>query len=35
LGLRPNASFKAIIEEYIADCQQLPGYPADALRGMV
>jgi nucleoside-diphosphate-sugar epimerase len=34
LGLRPNASFKAIIEEYIADCQQQPGYPADALRGL-
>jgi D-erythronate 2-dehydrogenase len=34
LGLRPDASFKAIIEEYIADCQQQPGYPVDALRGL-
>ena len=33
LGLRPDASFKAIIEQYIEDCRQ-PTYPADALRGM-
>ena len=33
LGLRPDASFKAIIEQYIADCGQ-PGYPAGALQGM-
>ena len=33
LGLRPDASFKAIIEQYIADCRQ-PSYPADALRGL-
>ncbi|MBU0588908.1 MAG: NAD-dependent epimerase/dehydratase family protein [Gammaproteobacteria bacterium] len=33
LGLRPDASFKTIIEQYIADCSQ-PGYPADALQGM-
>lgn len=34
LGLRPDASFKAIVEQYIADCRQQPGYPADALRGL-
>lgn len=33
LGLRPDASFKAIIEQYIEDCRQ-PGCPADALRGL-
>jgi len=33
LGLRPDASFKAIIEQYIADCGQA-GYPAGALQGM-
>jgi len=33
LGLRPDASFEAIIEQYIADCQG-PGYPADALKGL-
>ncbi|KVW90373.1 NAD-dependent epimerase/dehydratase family protein, partial [Thiobacillus denitrificans] len=33
LGLRPDASFKAIIEQYIEDCRQ-PTYPADALRGL-
>lgn len=33
LGLRPDASFKAIIEQYIADCRQ-PGYPENALRGL-
>jgi nucleoside-diphosphate-sugar epimerase len=34
LGLRPDDSFKAIIEQYIADCRERPGYPADALRGL-
>lgn len=34
LGLRPDASFRAIIEQYIADCGARPGYPADALRGL-
>ncbi|MEI8029797.1 MAG: D-erythronate dehydrogenase [Comamonadaceae bacterium] len=33
LGLRPDASFKSIIEQYIEDCRT-PGYPADALRGL-
>ena len=33
LGLRADASFGAIIEQYIADCRQ-PSYPPDALRGM-
>jgi nucleoside-diphosphate-sugar epimerase len=33
LGLRPDASFKAIIEQYINDCRQ-PSYPANALRGL-
>jgi hypothetical protein len=33
LGLRPDASFEAIIEQYIEDCQG-PGYPADALKGL-
>ncbi|MDD5334040.1 MAG: SDR family oxidoreductase [Rhodoferax sp.] len=33
LGLRPDASFKAIIEQYIEDCRQ-PSYPADALKGL-
>lgn len=33
LGLAPDASFKAIIEQYIEDCRQ-PTYPADALRGL-
>ena len=33
LGLRPDASFQSIIEQYIEDCRQ-PTYPADALRGM-
>lgn len=33
LGLRPDASFKAIIEQYIEDCRQ-PGYPENALRGL-
>jgi len=34
LGLRPDASFKAIVEQYIADCREQPGYPAEALRGL-
>lgn len=34
LGLRPDASFRAIIEQYIADCRERPGYPPDALRGL-
>ena len=34
LGLKPDASFQAIIEQYIADCRQQPGYPADALKGL-
>lgn len=34
LGLRPDESFRAIIEQYIADCRERPGYPADALRGL-
>ena len=34
LGLAPDASFRAIIEQYIADCRAQPGYPADALRGL-
>ncbi len=33
LGLRPDASFKTIIEQYIEDCRK-PGYPPDALRGL-
>jgi nucleoside-diphosphate-sugar epimerase len=33
LGLRPDASFTSIIEQYIQDCQQ-PSYPTDALRGL-
>jgi nucleoside-diphosphate-sugar epimerase len=33
LGLRPDASFKSIIEQYIEDCRT-PGYPADALQGL-
>ena len=33
LGLRPDASFKTIIEQYIDDCRQ-PSYPAGALQGM-
>lgn len=34
LGLLPETSFHAIIEQYIADCRERPGYPADALRGL-
>ncbi len=34
LGLLPETSFRSIIEQYIADCRERPGYPADALRGL-
>jgi nucleoside-diphosphate-sugar epimerase len=34
LGLLPETSFRATIEQYIADCRTRPGYPADALRGL-
>jgi nucleoside-diphosphate-sugar epimerase len=34
LGLRADASFNAIIEQYIEDCKTRPGYPADALKGL-
>lgn len=34
LGLQPDASFEAIIEQYIDDCRHLPGYPAQALSGL-
>ncbi|MGC1172564.1 D-erythronate dehydrogenase [Polaromonas sp.] len=33
LGLKLDASFKAIIEQYIEDCRS-PAYPAGALQGM-
>jgi nucleoside-diphosphate-sugar epimerase len=34
LGLRADASYEAIIEQYIEDCKSRPGYPADALNGL-
>ena len=34
LGLQPDASFTAIIEQYIDDCRSRPGYPANALSGL-
>jgi nucleoside-diphosphate-sugar epimerase len=34
LGLRPDATFNAIIEQYIEDCKTRPGYPTDALKGL-
>lgn len=34
LGLKPDASFNAIIEQYIADCRSQPGYPPNALDGL-
>ena len=34
LGLQADASFEAIIEQYIADCRHQSGYPADALKGL-
>lgn len=34
LGLHAEASFESIIEQYIDDCRQQPGYPAQALAGL-
>jgi nucleoside-diphosphate-sugar epimerase len=34
LGLRPDPSFEAIIEQYIEDCRTRPGYSPEALRGL-
>ena len=34
LGLRADASYEAIIEQYIEDCKSRPGYPAEALNGL-
>ena len=34
LGLKADASFEAIIEQYIEDCKTRPGYPAEALNGL-
>ena len=34
LGLKAESSFEAIIEQYIADCKNRPGYPAEALNGL-
>jgi nucleoside-diphosphate-sugar epimerase len=34
LGLRAEDSFQSIVRQYIADCLEQPGYPADALRGL-
>jgi nucleoside-diphosphate-sugar epimerase len=34
LGLRPDASFEAIIEQYIADCRSERSYPENALAGL-
>jgi nucleoside-diphosphate-sugar epimerase len=34
LGLRPDASFEAIVEQYIADCRSEPSYPAGSLGGL-
>ena len=34
LGLQPDASFEAIVRQYIADCREHPGYPKDALAGL-
>ena len=34
LGLQPDASFEAIIKQYIADCRNRPGYPEGALAGL-
>jgi hypothetical protein len=34
LGLRADASYEAIIEQYIEDCKTRPGYPAEALNGL-
>jgi nucleoside-diphosphate-sugar epimerase len=34
LGLKADASYEAIIEQYIEDCKSRPGYPAEALNGL-
>ncbi len=34
LGLKADASFEAIIEQYIEDCKTRPGYPTEALNGL-
>ncbi|MEK7346331.1 MAG: D-erythronate dehydrogenase [Pseudomonadota bacterium] len=34
LGLTADASFEAVIAQYIDDCQTRPGYPAEALNGL-
>jgi nucleoside-diphosphate-sugar epimerase len=34
LGLRADASYEAIIEQYIEDCKTRPGYPTEALNGL-
>jgi nucleoside-diphosphate-sugar epimerase len=34
LGLRADVSYEAIIEQYIEDCKNRPGYPAEALNGL-
>ena len=34
LGLKPDASFEAIIEQYIEDCRTQSSYPAGALQGL-
>jgi len=34
LGLRADESFEAIIAQYIDDCKNRPGYPAEALNGL-
>ncbi len=34
LGLKADNSFEDIIQQYIDDCRERPGYPAEALRGL-
>lgn len=34
LGLRADPTFHSIIEQYLHDCRELPGYPSTALRGL-
>ena len=34
LGLQADASFEAIIEQYIEDCRTQSAYPAGALQGL-
>ena len=34
LGLQADTSFEAVIEQYIDDCRQRPGYPPNALQGL-